>query len=101
MYQYYLDNFEEESPFIGLVCNNHKVTHTKTTKLEDVITLVGDSLQNNTEEIEYLTSNYPHTIPILERIFRLMRRDIAKFHRNPDNFENDNNYDSLGEGFGR
>ena len=79
MYNYYYNNFDNEMKFIGIICKNCSIAHAINPKLEFVITIIEKHLQNNSTEMEYLISNYPHIIPTVERLFRLLYRDMNKY----------------------
>ncbi len=78
MYGYYYNNSDNEIKFIGMICKNCSITHAINPKLEYVITIIEKHLQNNSTEMEYLMSNYPHIIPTVERLFRILCRDMNK-----------------------
>ncbi len=78
MYGYYYNNFDNEMKFIGIICKNCSVTHAINPKWEYVITIIEKYLQNDSTEMEYLMSNYPHIIPTVERFFRILYRDMNK-----------------------
>lgn len=82
LYSYYLNNFDSESEFIGLACLKCKIYSPRYPKLEDIFTIIDDSLKdNNYEEFELFVDMHPHTKPIVNRLFRLMDSDLQRERR--------------------
>ena len=75
LHTFYLHNFDEESKYIGLVCENWKVSQKEIPRLEDVLPLVNDFLhKGDHSEYELMMSKHSQIMPIVDRRLRLMQQ---------------------------
>lgn len=73
IYNYYLEYFEAESEFLGLICNSCEIISPQHPTYNDVITILGDFWdENNVSQLMILMELHPHTQPLIFRLFRLM-----------------------------
>ena len=87
---------------IGLVCKDCKVEQKEIPRIEEILSIFQDSLDNrSSSEMEALVSKYPHVLPVLDRIARLRMEYLEPFLLRQNNFQNGTSYDNLGEAFGR
>ena len=102
MYCYYYHNFNEESKFIGLVCKKCEVIQKEIPRIEDILFLLSNSLNENcSNELKLLVSKYPQTIPILDRVTRsTLQILLEEYQSRQHNHGNNNHHDNLGEAFG-
>ncbi len=79
LHTFYLHNFDEESKYIGLVCENCKVPQKEIPKLEDVLPLVNDFFhREDRSEYELMMSKHPQIMPIVDRRLRLMQQLVLE-----------------------
>lgn len=97
IYNYYLENFDSESEFLGLICNVCVIISPQYPTYEEVMTALGDFWdENNLSELQVFMQLHPHTKPIIFRLFRLMNFNFDSSCMS----ENGSSHDNLGEAFG-
>jgi hypothetical protein len=99
LHTFYLNNFDEESAFVGLVCDNCKVIQKEVPSLEDALTLVDDFMnRGECNEFQLMIEKHPHTMPIINRRLRMIEQ-IALEEAKKRNLKirNHNQQDNLGK----
>jgi len=98
IHNYYLNNFDAESEFLGLICNICVIISPQYPTYEEVMTALGDFwAENNLSELQVFMQLHPHTKPIIFRLFRLMNFNFDSSCIS----ENGSSHDNLGETFDR